>query len=80
MADKGFNLFAECAARRINFIVPPGKCGTSQMTPTEVKKTISIAKLRILVEQKSGLSVPWSVKYTSTRIFRGAKKFFQSPR
>ena len=51
MADRGFNLFAECAARRINFIVPPGKRGTSQMTPTEVKKTSSIAKLRILVEQ-----------------------------
>ena len=51
MADKGFNLFAECAARRINFIVPSGKRGTSQMTPTEVKKTSSIAKLRILVEQ-----------------------------
>ena len=51
MADKGFNLFDECAARCIHFTVPPGKRGASQMTPAEVKKTSSVAKVRILVEQ-----------------------------
>ena len=53
MADKGFNLFAECAARRINFIVPPGKRGTSQMTPTEVEKTSSIANSESLLNKLS---------------------------
>ena len=51
MADKGFNLAAECAARSIYLSVPPGKRGTSQMTPNDVKNTSEIAKLRILVEQ-----------------------------
>lgn len=51
MADKGFNIASECAAHSIYFTVPPGKRGTSQMTPSEVRKTSDIAKLRILVEQ-----------------------------
>ena len=51
MADKGLNLFDECAGRNITFIVPPGKRGASQMTPAEVSKTSAIAKVRILVEQ-----------------------------
>ena len=51
MADKGFNLFDECAGRNITFIVPPGKRGASQMTPAEISKTSAIAKVRILVEQ-----------------------------
>ncbi|XP_057297916.1 uncharacterized protein LOC130628892 [Hydractinia symbiolongicarpus] len=51
MADKGFNIANECAARSIYFTVPPGKRGTSQMTPSEVRKISNIAKLRILVEQ-----------------------------
>ena len=51
MADKGFNLPSECASRSIYFTVPPGRRGTAQMTPAEVKTTSNIAKLRILVEQ-----------------------------
>ena len=51
MADKGFNLFDECTARNIHFIVPPGRRGASQMTPSEVNKTSAIAKVRIPVEQ-----------------------------
>ena len=51
MADKGFNLFDECAGRNITFIVPPGKRGASQMTPAEANKTSAIAKVRVLVEQ-----------------------------
>ena len=49
MADKGFNIADECAARHLYFTVPPGKRGCSQMTPSEVKKTSDIAKLRILL-------------------------------
>ena len=39
MAHKGFNLLDECAGRYITFIVPPGKCGASQMTLAEITKT-----------------------------------------
>ena len=50
-ADKVFNLFHECAGKNINFIVPPGKRGASQMTTAEVSNTSAIAKLTIFVEQ-----------------------------
>ena len=51
MADKGFNIVDDCAARCIHFIVPPGRRDATQMTPANVKKTYSMAKVRILVEQ-----------------------------
>ena len=52
MADKGFNLFDECAARCLHFKVPPGRRGASRMAPAEINKlTSAIAKARILVEQ-----------------------------
>nr|XP_047138993.1 uncharacterized protein LOC124814930 [Hydra vulgaris] len=51
MADKGFNLIEECVARKIYFITPPGRRGTSQMIASDVSKTSAIAKVRILVEQ-----------------------------
>ena len=45
MADKGFNLNDECAARSLYFIVPPGRRGTTQMAPADVSKTSNIAKV-----------------------------------
>lgn len=51
MADKGFNIYDECAARMISLHIPPGKRGTSQMLPAQLVKTKRIANLRILVEQ-----------------------------
>ena len=51
MADKGFNLNDECAARSLYFIVPPGRPGTSQMASADVSKRSNIAKVRIPVEQ-----------------------------
>ena len=52
MTDKGFsNISQECSELSIHLIVPPGRRGTSQMTPEEVKRTSEIAKTRILVEQ-----------------------------
>ncbi|XP_066917038.1 uncharacterized protein [Clytia hemisphaerica] len=51
MADKGFNIQDECVARLIHFLVPPGRRGSAQMTPNEVKTTTQVGKLRILVEQ-----------------------------
>ena len=51
MADKGFNLFDECAGRKTTFIVSPCKCGASQMTLAKVSKASKIAKVSILVEK-----------------------------
>ena len=51
MADKGLNIVDDCAARCIHFIVPPGKRGITQMIPSDVNKTSSIAKVRMLVGQ-----------------------------
>ena len=51
MADKGFKISKECAAKRVNLIIPPGKRGHAQMLSGQVLKTKEIAQLRILVEQ-----------------------------
>ena len=51
MAGKGFNIANDRAARCIHFIVLPGKRGAIQATPSDVNKTSSIAKMRILVQQ-----------------------------
>ena len=51
MADKRFNITDDCASRCIELIIPPRKRGQSQMLPKAVKKTNSIGKMRILVEQ-----------------------------
>ena len=54
LADKGFNLLEDCAARSLYFIVPLGRRGSSQMSSTEVRKKSNIAKVRILVKQVVG--------------------------
>ena len=51
IADKGLNLFDECAIRCLHFTVSPGRRGALQMTSAEINKTSAIAKVRILVEQ-----------------------------
>ena len=51
LADKGFNIANECAARRLTLYVPPGKRGQAQMSALSVKKTKLVANLRILIEQ-----------------------------
>ena len=51
MADKGFNIQAECMEHNISLFVPPGKRGSYQMVPKETEKTKRVANLRILVEQ-----------------------------
>ena len=50
-ADKGLNIFDDCAARMINLNVPPGLRDDAQMTVQSVMKTKNVAALRILVEQ-----------------------------
>ena len=49
MAGKGFNLFDECPARCIYFAVLSGKRGALQSKPTEINKSVAIAKVRLLV-------------------------------
>lgn len=51
MADKGFNISDECAARNLILYVPPGRRGRSQMSSADVMKTKKIANSRILIEQ-----------------------------
>ena len=51
MADKGFSIQDDCAARNVGLYIPPGKRGAHQMLPAEIKKTKRIANLRILIEQ-----------------------------
>ena len=51
MYDKGFKLQDECAQRLISVAVPPGHSGVTQMIAAEVKKTKTIANIRVLVEQ-----------------------------
>ena len=51
MADKGFKITQECAAHRIELIIPPGRWGQAQMIPSQVLKTKDIAQRRILVEE-----------------------------
>ena len=67
MADKGLNLFDECAAECVDLcpkeeertssscedgkICIPGTIANSQRTPTKVNKNGATAKVRTLVEQ-----------------------------
>ena len=48
---KHVNIADDCAYRCIELFIPPGKCGQSQMLPKAFKKTNSIAKMIILVDQ-----------------------------
>ena len=45
MAEKGFNLFYECAARCVH--LSPGSMANSQRMLTEINKSGAIAKIRI---------------------------------
>ena len=51
MAEKGLNVADGCTSRCIEWIIPPMKHDQSQILPKAVKKTDSIAKIRILAEQ-----------------------------
>ena len=51
MADEGFKLHEGCTASNLSFSFTSVTSGASQMTSSEVSKTSSITKVRILVEQ-----------------------------
>jgi hypothetical protein len=51
MADRGFTTAEDLLLRRAQLFIPPGKRGQEQFSIAEVKKTKTIANLRIFVEQ-----------------------------
>lgn len=51
MADKGFNIFDDCADFRVTLAKPPGRRGLSQLPSGAVQETKKVANKRILVEQ-----------------------------
>jgi hypothetical protein len=51
MADRGFKIRAELMMRMVTLCIPPSKAASMQMLPADVRKTSSIANVRIYVEQ-----------------------------
>ena len=59
LADRGFKLEDEARARGIFWIVPPSKNPNRGFTPEEMKRTLRIARARILVERWIGRLRKW---------------------
>ena len=71
MADKGWNVFDECAAECVHLcpqeeewtssywedskMCTPGTISNSHRMPTKINKKAALAKVRILVEQVQGI-------------------------
>ena len=51
MADRGFTIAEDLLLRKMKLHIPPGRRGQEQFTKADVKKTKTIANLRIIVEQ-----------------------------
>ena len=54
MADRGFKIREELMMRMVTLCIPPSKASSMQMLPADVRKTSSIANVRIYVEQAIG--------------------------
>jgi hypothetical protein len=54
MADRGFKIKEELMMKMCTLCIPPSKAASMQMLPGDVKKTSSIANVRIYVEQAIG--------------------------
>ena len=54
MADRGFKIREELMLRMVSLCIPPSKAASMQMIPDDVRKTSSIANVRIYVEQAIG--------------------------
>lgn len=54
MADRGFKIREELMMRMVSLCIPPSKAASMQMLPADVRKTSSIANVRIYVEQAIG--------------------------
>lgn len=51
IVDKAFLLSEECAAKRIRLHISAGKRGKTQMDPSDLRKTLKIENLRILLNK-----------------------------
>ena len=54
MADRGFEICEELMIRMSTLCIPPSMAAAMQMLPSDVRKTSSIANVRIYVEQAIG--------------------------
>lgn len=54
MVDRRFTIAEDLLLHKCHLHIPPGKCGREQFTKVQVRKTKSIANLRIYVEQAIG--------------------------
>lgn len=54
MADRGFKIREELMMRMAKLCIPPSKAASMQMLPSDVRKTSSIANVRIYVEEAIG--------------------------
>jgi hypothetical protein len=54
MADRGFKIRAELMMRMVTLCIQPSKAASMQMLPADVRKTSSIANVRIYFEQAIG--------------------------
>lgn len=54
MADRGFKIREELMTRMATLCIPPSKAASMQMLPSDVRKTSSIANVRIYVEEAIG--------------------------
>ena len=54
MADRGFKIKEELMIKMCTLCIPPSKAASMQMLPADVRKTSSIANVRIYVEQAIG--------------------------
>ena len=54
MPDRGFKIKEELMLRMVSLCIPPSKAASMQMVPADVRKTSSIANVRIYVQQAIG--------------------------
>ena len=54
MAYRGFKIREELMLRKVSLCIPPSKAASMQMVPADVRKTSSIANVRIYVQQAIG--------------------------
>ena len=54
MADRGFKIREELMMRMSTLCIPQSKAAAMQMLPSDIRKTSSIANVRIYVEQAIG--------------------------
>ena len=54
MTDRGFKIREELMFRMVSLCIPPSMAASMQMIPADVRKTSTVANVRIYVEQAIG--------------------------